>query len=237
MPGDSLFGRPFTKGTMCEYNGAYCNCYWDLGGLINNLTVRSMNITSFASDGSTINDIYTSQLNRALSLAPQAILLVWDSDASSDGSTHGSPTAAFNSTLIATINAILAKGIKLAIASPEILGENELVPLNPASNTVKLNNYRSVTQAIISKYNNGSNNNGMIPYMDIRQAFLDEISAVGYCDLNFANLCVNGSATGAFYQTCGAGVVTVDGEHPNQRGAELMAALYANVLNSWFPRL
>lgn len=188
-----------------------------------------MNITSFASDGQTINDIYTKQLQPALALSPKAILLVWDSDASSDPSTHGKPTAAFNSTLIATIEAILAKDIKLAIASPEILGENELVPLNPASNTVKLNNYRSVTKEIIAKYN--------IPYMDIRQAFLDEISAAGFCNLNFANLCVNGSATGAFNQDCGAGVVTVDGEHPSQRGAELMAALYANVLNSWFPKL
>lgn len=197
--------------------------------MINNLTARPMNITSFAFDGATINDVYTKQLDNALSMEPKGILLVWDSDASDDPSTRGAPTKAFNTTLIATIEAILAKNIKLAIASPEILGENEIVPLNPASNTVKLNNYRSVTKDIIAKYD--------IPYMDIRQAFLDEISSVGYCDLNFANLCVDGSVTGAFNQDCGAGVVTVDGEHPNQRGAELMAGLYANVLNDWFPKL
>lgn len=225
--GDSLFNRPFTPGSQCQYNGAYCDCYSDLGGMINNKTERPMSITNFCADGSTIADVQRNQLSSALRLHPDAIILIWDSDASSNPTITGAPDLAFNQTLAATINAILAKRIRLAVASPGLLGENELVMFHPASSSIKLNNYRVVTQAITSAFG--------VPYLDMRQAFLNEIHAVGFCTVNYAKLCVKASPVGVFGQVCGAGVVTADGEHLNKRGAELIAALLSEQLNRWFP--
>ena len=195
--------------------------------MINNLTQRPMSITNFCADGSTIADVQRNQLSHALRMHPDAILLVWDSDASSNPTTTGAPDIAFNLTLAATIDAILAKKIRLAVASPGVLGENEQVLFHPASSSMKLNNYRVVTHAIATHKG--------VPYLDMRQAFLNEIHAVGFCIVNYAKLCVKTSRVGVFGQVCGAGVVTADGEHPNKRGAELMASLFAEQLNLWFP--
>jgi len=195
--------------------------------MINNLTQRPMSITNFCADGSTIADVQRNQLSNALRLHPDAILLIWDSDASSDPTTTGAPDISFNLTLSATIDAILAKKIRLAVASPGVLGENEQALFHPASSSIKLNNYRIVTHAIVTQRG--------VPYLDMRQVFLNEIHAVGFCTVNYAKLCVKKSPVGVFGQVCGAGVVSADGEHPNKRGAELMAALFSEQLNRWFP--
>jgi hypothetical protein len=51
-----------------------------------------------------------------------------------------------------------------------------------------------------------------IPYIDIRQAFLDFIPS---------------------YQLCYSRCVTIDGEHENDRGTVIVARLFALSLSSW----
>lgn len=55
-----------------------------------------------------------------------------------------------------------------------------------------------------------------IPYIDIRQAFLDFIPS---------------------YQLCYSLCVTYDGEHENERGTVIVARLFASSLSQWLSTL
>ena len=104
--GDSLFRHPFTPGEVTYYNGGQCNNYYNIGELINSRTERPMKITSFNVNGAKIASINETQLLPALHSNPEAILLIWDSDASSDRSHNGSPTASYYATLEYVIRTI-----------------------------------------------------------------------------------------------------------------------------------
>jgi len=67
-----------------------------------------------------------------------------------------------------------------------------------------LNDYRNMTREVTES--------NKLKYMDMRQAFLDRIPAG--------------------YSQC-SGTVTVDGEHPNDAGAQVEATLFAETLNEW----
>ena len=55
-----------------------------------------------------------------------------------------------------------------------------------------------------------------VPYIDIRQAFLDFIPS---------------------YQLCYSLCVTYDGEHENERGTVIVAKLFAKSLSTWLANL
>jgi len=178
-------------------------------------------MTSFCTEGATIALILAKQVPRVLTMKPDVVLLIWDSDAVKDTSTDGYPTQAYNNSLTKTLNTLLSNHITVLVTSPLLLGENEIPFFSPWSKKVKLDNYRSVTKEISIQL-------GAI-YVDGRKALLDAISNCGYCNSNSYSVC---SPNGA--NTCGSGVVTVNGQHLNNNGAQILASLYAHQLNNWF---
>lgn len=192
-----------------------------MGELIGNQVHKPLNMTSFCTEGATIASILAQQVPRVLAMKPDLVLLIWDSDAAKDPSTNGYPTAAYNRSLTLALNAMVSKHVTVLVTSPLLLGENEIPSFSPWSNKKKLENYRLVTEEIATQI-------GAI-YVDGRAALLSAIVDAGYCDSNAYPVCNQQGAN-----TCGNGVVTVDGEHLNNNGAQIMAKLYADRLNAWF---
>lgn len=67
-----------------------------------------------------------------------------------------------------------------------------------------LEDYKLINKDVVSSFN--------IPYIDVRQAFLDYIPKFQLC-----------------YSLC----VTFDGEHENERGTIIVAKLFATNLSKW----
>ena len=103
------------------------------------------------------------------------------------------------------MKAVLASGAKLAVAGPEILGEGPVgLPGRFFNKTSMLDDYRVLTR-VVAEANS-------VPYIDMRAAFLNAIP---------------------FWWLLPSGVVTVDGEHPNDTGTGIEAQLFAATINAW----
>ena len=114
--------------------------------------------------------------------------------------------AHYNATLRAVMRSILETGAYFAMAGPEILGESDYYPLPTRYlNKIKmLDDYRAINKAMAREFN--------VSYIDVRQAFVDAIPPYWH-----------------FY----SGYVTVDGEHENERGTQIVAELFAANLLPW----
>jgi len=138
------------------------------------------------------------------------VILFWDSDCSNVDEATLSPEeviqvrASFNENLEAVVTQILSSTKYLAVAGPELLGEGVVCPSRIHKNDM-LDDYRVFTQTITEAH--------QLNYIDMRQAFLDAVPSNWlFC----------------------SGVVTVDGEHPNERGTIIEANLFAKQINAWY---
>lgn len=108
------------------------------------------------------------------------------------------------------IRKIAARGRHLAVAGPGVLGESGLgiwtkAALDQFRNRVKmLDAYTAINQEITGKRN--------ISYINVRAEYLKKIPK---------------------YQCYKSGCLTVDGEHQNQRGTDLVSKLFAADLKLW----
>mmetsp|Transcript_12874 Transcript_12874/g.17554 ORF Transcript_12874/g.17554 Transcript_12874/m.17554 type:complete len:165 (+) Transcript_12874:168-662(+) len=147
-------------------------------------------------------------LNRIL--PTDFILVVWDSDASDVDESELSEDEVLNLRHNFAINLkdviyMLQKYTSyIAIGGPVILGEGESCP-HRLKKLETIEYYKAVTQNIT--LSNG------IDYMDLRKAFLSAIPNT--------------------WQSC-EGLLTSDGEHPNEKGTQLEASILAEQINKWF---
>ena len=102
-----------------------------------------------------------------------------------------------------------AIGAFVAIAGTGVLGEGRKL-FKPSGSTRfiqkegMLNDYNTMNEIVATKYH--------IPFINVRQAFLDYIP---------------------FYQLCYSKCVTFDGEHENERGTVIVAKLFSATLSEW----
>ena len=184
-----------------------------LGGKIQALVSNvHLNLINAGNDGQVIKQIYERTQSVLDEHKPDAVILFWDSDCSNyDESTMSKEAVQelrgnFSQNLFMTIKTILTSGAKLAVAGPEILGEGPIGLQSHFKNkNGMLDAYRTLTR-------NAAQEAG-VPYIDMRAAFLKAIPNWWL-----------------FY----AGIVTVDGEHPNDKGASIEAKLFANQINAWY---
>ena len=200
--GDSLINRPFEM--------------FNLSQLLTNLTEpppgTNLVFVNSGDNGQEIKDIYARTAAVLAQYAPVwGVVLFWDSDCSNIDESVLTPQqvaalrANYSANLLATERLVLAATPRLAVAGPELLGEGPLgLPGRFANKTQMLDDYRVLTRAAADEVG--------VPYIDMRQAFLDDIPA---------------------WWLIYAGWVTIDGEHPNDRGTKIEAELFATTINGW----
>lgn len=96
----------------------------------------------------------------------------------------------------------------MAVGGPGVLGEGGMLF---APNEGRFKNKEPMLEAYGTINKEAALRVG-VPYIDIRQAFLDYIPS---------------------YQLCYSRCVTIDGEHENERGTVILARLFALSLSKW----
>ena len=145
--------------------------------------------------------------------APWAVLWFWDSDCSNIDETTMTPAqvsalrANYSLHVTQTAALIAAAGARLAVAGPELLGEGP-VGLQPRFQ----NKTAPYMEAYVNLTRQAAERVPGVAYINMRAAFLQAIP---------------------WWWTLYGGWVTIEGEHPNERGAGIEAELFANTLNGW----
>ena len=133
--------------------------------------------------------------------------MYWDSDCSDVYELNMTTSeilqvrATYTTNVEYVIRSVLKAGAYIAVGGPEILGEGPIKPERFWGKDPMLNDYRDINVNVTSSLN--------VRYMDIRQAFLDTIPS---------------------WWLSGSGYLTVDGEHENERGTEIVASFFADAL-------
>jgi len=189
---------------------------FNLSQLLTDLTEPAPNVTlhfiNAGNNGEEIHNIYERTAAVLAANAPVwAVILFWDSDCSNVDESLLTPAqvaqlrANYSATLLATERLVLAATPRLAVAGPELLGEGPLfLPARFANKTAMLDDYRVLTRDAAAAVG--------VPYIDMRAAFLAEIPP---------------------WWLIYAGWCTIDGEHPNDRGTQIEAELFATTINGW----
>ena len=203
--GDSLVSRPVSENNL-------------IGKLISRLSdytsYFNLNFTSYAIEASMIYNIRNILDNTILPHDPDAYILYWDTDVSDVDEVGMSKTdvavlrANYVINLQYVIQTINATGAFLAVGGPELLGESVFFK-DPyfLHKTPMLNDYRAMNRVVCDFFD--------VPYMDIRQKFLDAIPS---------------------WYLFSYGYLTIDGEHENERGSNIVADSFADALRPWLDR-
>ena len=142
-----------------------------------------------------------------------AVIMFWDSDVSANLETPENIDELrriYISNVSFVINAIQQNrtGIKIALAGPGILGEGPLIKKVPFTvyhqKKIMLNAYSAINQDIANSFN--------ITYIDVRSAYLSQLP---------------------FYRLTYGGCLTVDGEHENTNGMQIISKLFARAIFEW----
>lgn len=174
----------------------------------------NLNIVNQGVNGNKIADMLARIYPDVVDLVPKpdAVIVYWDSDVSDDsvGILNAYQTQEqYEADLSQVIRILLNVTSRVAISGPGILGERPLFPSpGPAVSYFEkhtlLNYYREINQNISSYF--------QVPYIDMRAAIMDQIPP--------------GWALARWY-------ITIDGEHPNERGTRLEARMFCDMLNRW----
>ena len=142
-----------------------------------------------------------------------AIIIVWDSDVSSNEETSENRDRLLQS-YISDVTYVIkflqqnSSASFLALAGPVLLGEGPLLTASDKplyyTKISMLDEYSEVNRKIATETN--------IKYIDLRSAFLSALPV---------------------YRLSYAGCLTQDGEHENENGATIMARHYANTVVEW----
>jgi len=201
--GDSLINRPFQR--------------FDFGGMLRSrLSKYPMTVWNEGGDGSTIAAIYD-RLDRALAHNPDALILLWDSDASDiDESAMSSEEvvelrANYETTLRAVVNETLSyPTVKyMAIGGPCVYGDEGLRfrPERFSNKDKVFDAYREINKVVASSFN--------VDYLDVRTLLLESVP---------------------FYWFFFKWWITIDGEHFNYRGTIMWANMAADALNFYLSK-
>ena len=164
-----------------------------------------LDIVNEGNGGNKIHNLKERMYNDVVLKKPDIVLLYWDSDLSDQDYEfleEKSTELQYTEDLSEVVR-VLKNASKLAVAGPGILGEGPLFPKDFFYRKNKLlNHYREINQ-------NVSLENGVI-YLDIRKAFLDFIPSAWIFSMGFC---------------------TLDGEHPNERGSQIIAEQFGLAIN------
>ena len=144
---------------------------------------------------------------------PWAVLWFWDSDCSNieEGLLSPAQVAALRANyslhVLEAASLIAASGARLAVAGPELLGEGP-IGLQPRFE----NKTKEYMEAYVNLTRDAAVRVPRVSYINMRAAFLQAIP---------------------WWWELWGGWVTIEGEHPNERGAGIEAELFASTLNVW----
>ena len=203
LVGDSLINRPYN--------------HFDLAGKIqsqSNLPHYSLEIVNCGSDGATINRIRNISIpDCVLPNQPHAVIVFYHSDVASYDETLMTSSQivekhiAYQTDTEAVINILQGTGARVALSSMGLLGETKSAWFQPSWQWAKndlLNSYSEMNREIAYQHN--------ISFLDIRSALKNAIPV-----------------TQMSYAWC----VTIDGEHENIAGTEIVAQLFAKTIRGW----
>jgi hypothetical protein len=155
--------------------------------------------------GNKIHNLRERMYGDVVSKKPDIILLYWDSDISDQDADYleeKSTELQYKEDLSEVVR-VLKNTSKLAVAGPGLLGEGPLFSLNYFyRKNGLLDQYREITM-------NSSQENGIL-YEDIRKALKDSIPSAWIFSMGFC---------------------TMDGEHPNERGSQIIAEQFGLAIN------
>lgn len=155
--------------------------------------------------GNKIHNLKERMYSDVVSKKPDIILLYWDSDVSDQDADYleeKSTELQYKEDLSEVVR-ILKNTSKLAVAGPGLLGEGPLFSLDYFYRKNRLlNHYREINKNI-------SQENGIL-YVDIRKALKDSIPSTWIFSMGFC---------------------TMDGEHPNERGSQIIAEQFGLAIN------
>lgn len=164
----------------------------------------NLNMINFGEGGNRINEL-RNRLDPVLSTPSDAILLLWDSDVSSNDESADNNTF-LREMYISNVTYVLDRILEsdpaklIAISGPIILGERR----SACSKSNMLDEYVETNRKICTAYN--------ISYIDLRKSFLSEIP---------------------WYRLVDSGCLTVDGEHENYNGMTIVARAVADIIVHW----
>ena len=176
-------------------------------------TTDNVTLINSGQNGEEIESILDRTPRMLAEFKPWAVILFWDSDCSNIDESTMSPSqvaqlrANYSFHVQATCQLIVDSGAKLAVAGPELLGEGP-IGLQPR--------FKSKT----SEY--------MEAYVELTRNSAESVRGASYINMRAAFL----EAIPIWWKLYG-GWVTIEGEHPNERGTGIEAALFANTINGW----
>jgi lysophospholipase L1-like esterase len=171
-----------------------------------------LNIMNYGHGGDGIMAIH-GRLKYVLSAPTDGIIIMWDSDVSSNDETPEN-AAYYRSVYILEVTALVQdiqknnSAIRIALAGPILIGEGSLSLSRTAplygSKTDMLNEYVVINRQIAIRLN--------VSYIDLRGAFLSALPN---------------------YRLSNEGCLTIDGEHENENGMAIIAKSIARLLVDW----
>ena len=202
--GDSLMERP-----MREFN---------LFHKIKKYAGGDINFECFAQGGTMIKGIKENQLKPALESLHErsdiqhtrVVLMLWDTDISdvdeSGKSDHdvASLRQDYKKNLRFVIEGVQKSGAHLIMGGPILLGEQAAKEETPGPKEKMLDDYREINMDVAKHYG--------VKYVDLRKSYKDKLP--DNCNEN-------------------SGKLTLDGEHPNNNGAELTAKGFGDALKKY----
>lgn len=203
--GDSLIHRPFTE--------------FDLGGRVQRyFRTINLNITDHARNGQEIAECESNVYDDVPIGSADMVILFWDSDCSNvdesamDDDEIRETRANYKANLTEVINAVKSAGVTyMAISGPNLLGEGTYSFLRTIwmtrwadDKSSMLDDYRKINEDIANELD--------VDYIDMRKAFLRAEPT---------------------YWVYPAYRLTLDGEHPNDRGTGIIAKQFAMQISAW----
>jgi hypothetical protein len=196
--GDSLIGKP----TL------YYNLNQQLQVKINNYfhPYQQFEVISSGVDSDTIAKLKDRMYYDCIYCRPEAVIMYWDSELTNLPKSYLSSQEGidtYTNNLIDVITALKSSVKYVAVSGPNLLGE-----LREGHNSYDkyLNMYRQINRDVSLSYN--------IPYIDIRQAFLDADRLKGWDQ--------------------SSGYLTLDGEHPSEAGSKIEVNVFYDQLVMWY---
>lgn len=189
---------------------------FNLGGrLQHRFTTVNLNITENAESDQTIAECYQN-INADVPFdSADMVILYWDTDVS-DYNEYAMADeeiaikrSYYRSNLTAVINAVQAANVsKMAISGPTILGEGlffrQYLYVSRENKKSMLNDYRQINIDIAEELG--------VDYIDMRKAYLQALPAYWFFP--------------AYH-------LTLDGEHPNDRGTGIIVKQFAKQISEW----
>jgi lysophospholipase L1-like esterase len=182
------------------------------GDLLRLHPARDFEVLDAGINGNRIADIEARLDRDVIGLRPSAVVLYWDSDVSDVDESRLMPdeVTQTRTTYERNLRTVLVRlqdaGAFVVMSGPAVIGEQ---PRRRNKKDPQLDAYRAINRRVAASLK--------VPYVDARRAFFVQRPA-------------------DTPSTVDRGLLTVDGEHLNRRGADVVRKLFVRALDSWLRR-